>query len=102
MKPIKLRLLVAAFVAAIAWISMAAQSLPTGEVQVGQSILEPTYDDLTGVISYVLTPIHPAVHPNSQNQAPFYLPVYPQFHCSVVPAAVYSQGLPLPPAPALP
>jgi hypothetical protein len=84
MRTIMLRLLVTTFVATIAWTSMTAQSLPTGEVQVGQSILEPTYNDLDGALSYVLTPIHAPVHPNGHNQAPFYLPVYPTAVANII------------------
>jgi hypothetical protein len=35
-----------------------AGSLPSGEVQLGQSILEPAYNDLDGTITYLLTPMN--------------------------------------------
>lgn len=65
------------FVAAVSRTSVVAQSLPTGEVQLGQTIIEPGYDDLTGKLTFVNTPIKPGVHPNTHNVAPFYLIVYP-------------------------
>jgi hypothetical protein len=45
----------------------------------GQTSVEPVYDDMTGAVAYVATPIHVAnpVHTNPRAWAPFYLPMYP-------------------------
>jgi len=52
--------------------------LPSGEVQVGQTVIEPAYDDVSGTLVYLSTPMHVGVHPNfARNVAPIYLPVYP-------------------------
>jgi hypothetical protein len=52
---------------------------PSGEHIHGQSSIEPVYDDMTGAVAYVSTPIHVAnpVKTNPRAWAPFYLPVYP-------------------------
>ena len=56
----------------------AASPLPSGEVKLGQTVIEPAYDDATGMLVYLSTPMHAVVHPNfSHNVAPIYLPVYP-------------------------
>jgi hypothetical protein len=57
----------------------AAASIPSGEVVVGQTVIEPVYDDMTGAIRYVSTPMHTPnpVNTNPRAWAPFYLPVYP-------------------------
>jgi hypothetical protein len=59
--------------------SVAAGSLPSGERINGQSSVEPVYNDATGTIAYVATPMHVAnpVHANPRAWAPIYLPVYP-------------------------
>ena len=56
-----------------------ASSVPSGERRLGQSVLEPVYNDETGGIGYVSTPMHAPdpVKANSRAWAPFYLPVYP-------------------------
>lgn len=56
-----------------------AAGVPSGERMVGQSSIEPVYDDMTGAIAYVSTPIHipSPIHTNPRAWAPFYLPVYP-------------------------
>jgi hypothetical protein len=58
---------------------VAAGPLPSGERMNGQSSVEPVYDDMTGQIAFVSTPIHVAnpVHTNPRAWAPIYLPVYP-------------------------
>src|SRR6266446_4334484 len=73
-----------AFFASVPHESVVADALPTGEVQLGQTVVEPGYDDLTGKLTYVLTPIKPPVHPNTHNVAPFYLIVYPTTVAGVV------------------
>ncbi len=59
-----------------------AASLPSGEVSIGNwptggSVLEPAYNDADGSLIYLSTPANAAVHPNSHNTAPIYLPMYP-------------------------
>jgi hypothetical protein len=58
---------------------VAAGGLPTGETQLGQSLIEPAYNDTTGTIVYLLTPLKspfPA-HTSSHAVAPLYLVEYP-------------------------
>jgi len=76
--------LAVAFFSAASHKSVAADALPTGEVQLGQTVIEPGYDDLTGNLTYVLTPFKPPVHPTTHNAAPFYLIVYPTAVAGVV------------------
>lgn len=58
--------------------SISAASLPSGEVKLGQTVIEPAYDDMTGTLVYLSTPMHAQVHPNfAHNVAPIYLPMYP-------------------------
>jgi hypothetical protein len=56
-----------------------AGTVPSGERIVGQTVLEPVYDDMTGAIRYVSTPkgAPDPVKSNPIAAAPFYLPVYP-------------------------
>lgn len=56
-----------------------ASSLPSGERIVGHTVIEPVYDDMTGAIRYVSTPMGAPdpVKSNPIASAPFYLPVYP-------------------------
>jgi len=57
-----------------------ANSVPSGERQVGQSAVEPVYnDEQAGTIGYVSTPMHVSVPVNANPRAwsPFYVPVYP-------------------------
>lgn len=52
---------------------------PSGQVTFGQASVEPAYDDMTGGLIYLLTPIH-APFPSKANPiatAPMYLPMYP-------------------------
>jgi hypothetical protein len=70
---------VPAFALAIANALPASAAIPSGEVVVGRTVIEPVYDDMTGAIRYVSTPMGTA-HPVQSNPiaaAPFYLPVYP-------------------------
>jgi hypothetical protein len=58
--------------------SVAADTpLPSGEVTVGQTVIEPAYDLATGTLVYLSTPMHAVAHPNTHNVAPIYLPMYP-------------------------
>lgn len=56
-----------------------AASVPTGEVATGQSLIEPAYDDSTGALVYLRTPMNVAnpVNSNDRASAPLYLVVYP-------------------------
>jgi hypothetical protein len=50
---------------------------PSGEVQFQQSSIEPAYNDLTGKITYFMTPDKAPEHANGHAVAPIYLIVYP-------------------------
>jgi hypothetical protein len=54
-------------------------TLPTGERMVGQSSVEPAYDDQSGTIIYLSTPIKSPfpTHTNLHSVAPLYLVEYP-------------------------
>jgi hypothetical protein len=57
-----------------------AASLPSGERILGNLVLEPVYDDMTGAVAYVATPAKAPNFPGKANPhawAPFYLVVYP-------------------------
>lgn len=56
-----------------------ASPLPSGERIVGNTVVEPVYDDMTGAVRYVSTPrgAPNPVKSNPRASAPFYLPVYP-------------------------
>ena len=59
--------------------SAAAGSLPSGERMFGKVSVEPVYNDMTGQIAFVATPIK-APDPAKANPiawAPIYLPMYP-------------------------
>ena len=90
-----------ALVTGLSVLPAGASSLPSGERLVGGTashggtVLEPVYDDMTGLIRYVRTP-RGAPNPVNSNPvaaAPFYLPVYPAgstvgvtLNCQDVPA----------------
>jgi hypothetical protein len=58
--------------------SAAADPIPSGERLLGQSVLEPVYDDeQAGVIGFVSTPLHAPLKANPRAWSPFYVPVYP-------------------------
>ncbi|MBZ5637773.1 MAG: hypothetical protein LAO51_03340 [Acidobacteriia bacterium] len=54
-----------------------ADTLPSGERQIGQSILEPAYNDLDGSLTYLLTPIKAPEKANGHAVAPLYVIMYP-------------------------
>jgi hypothetical protein len=57
-----------------------ASSVPSGERVLGQSVLEPVYnDENAGQIGYVMTPLKAPdpVKSNPRSWSPFFLPVYP-------------------------
>ncbi len=55
----------------------AAASMPSGERIHGQNVLEPVFDDTTGNVTFVMTPIKAPLKANPASWAPFYVPVYP-------------------------
>jgi hypothetical protein len=69
---------------------------PSGETILGQSAIEPAYDDATGNLMYLLTPLHAPffAKANSHAVSPLYLIVYPNsaaddvgpMNCSYTPA----------------
>jgi hypothetical protein len=62
----------------IAAATAAADPIPSGERLMGQSVLEPVYDDeQAGVIGFVSTPLHAPMKANPRAWSPFYVPVYP-------------------------
>lgn len=56
-----------------------ASSTPSGERVVGRTVVEPTYDSMTGAIRYLSTPMGAPdpVKSNPIASAPIYVPVYP-------------------------
>jgi len=79
---VRLSLAVAAVVSAasvVTAVSVGAGTAPSGERALGQSLIEPAYDDTTGALTYLLTPTHVAnpVGSNPRAAAPLYLVVYP-------------------------
>lgn len=54
-----------------------ATTVPTGEKQLGQSLIEPAYNDLDGTFTYLLTPIKPPELANGNAVAPLYAIMYP-------------------------
>ena len=84
LSPFQLRMLLIFGVIVVALATVAipaatADSIPSGEVVVGRTVVEPVYDDMTGAIRYVSTPmgVSNPVKSNPIAAAPFYLPVYP-------------------------
>jgi hypothetical protein len=61
-----------------------AAALPTGERQLGQSIIEPAYNDLDGVFTYLLTPIKAPLLANGNAVAPLYAIMYPTTVAAVI------------------
>ena len=55
----------------------AAASIPSGERIHGQNVLEPVFDDTTGNVTFVMTPLKAPLKANPASWAPFYVPVYP-------------------------
>ena len=56
-----------------------ASALPSGERVVGQNSIEPAYNDITGSLTYLLTPGHGPfpTHTSTHAVAPLYLVEYP-------------------------
>lgn len=72
------RVLAGALCALLPLAALASDPFPSGEVQLGQSILEPAYNDANGSLIYILTPIHaPLKLKPTTPLAPLYVIVYP-------------------------
>jgi len=58
---------------------VAASGIPTGETQLGTSLIEPAYNDITGNIIYLLTPEKSPfpTHTSNSAVAPLWLVEYP-------------------------
>ncbi len=54
-----------------------ADALPSGQRQLGQTMLEPAYDDLDGSLTYLLTPISAPEKANGHAVASLYVILYP-------------------------
>ena len=50
---------------------------PPGHFAGGGGTIEPAYNDTTGTLIYLQTPVNAHVNPNDHNVAPLYIPVYP-------------------------
>ena len=71
-------LLAGVFAVAVAVPAGAVDPMPSGEVTFGQTVVEPAYNDVTGTLVYLSTPMHAHVNPNfAHSVAPIYLPMYP-------------------------
>ena len=59
---------------------VAASGIPTGENQLGKSLIEPAYNDITGNIIYLLTPEKSPfpTHTSTHAVAPLWLVEYPK------------------------
>jgi len=78
LRVIPLSMAVAAFVLGATATGAGAASIPSGERQVGQSVLEPVYNaEQAGAIGFVSTPLHAPMHANPKAWSPFFVPVYP-------------------------
>jgi len=60
-------------------VTVASAQLPSGERQLGQTIVEPGYDDRTGDLIYIMTPIGAPLpsHANGQSVSSLSIVVYP-------------------------
>jgi hypothetical protein len=67
-----------ALVVAVPRATAVADTLPTGEVTLGQTTIEPAYNDIDGTIIYLLTPNKAHENANAAHAvAPLYLIMYP-------------------------
>lgn len=56
----------------------AAETVPSGQRLLGQSVVEPVYDgDHAGAVGFISTPDHARLSSDDHARAPLYLPVYP-------------------------
>ena len=67
-------------------VTVASPPLPSGERQLGQTVVEPAYDDRTGNLIYIMTPIGLPSPPFSDTHAisPLYIIVYPNSAANIV------------------
>src|SRR5256885_8539740 len=75
--PVTLVLLAATIAASLAVIThsraaAAASTSPSGERIVGQSVIEPVFNDTNGNVTFVMTPINAPLKANPASWAPFY------------------------------
>ena len=84
----RLGLLAPVFVALVMAVPRAtavADTVPTGEVTLGQSTIEPAYNDINGTIIYLLTPNKAHENANAAHAvAPLYLIMYPTSAASTI------------------
>lgn len=65
--------------------ALAADPQPSGEVQLGQSIVEPAYNDANGSLIYILTPINAPFKLKTHTPlAPLYVIIYPNSAASLI------------------
>jgi hypothetical protein len=79
--------------------SAAASSIPSGQRTLGQSVLEPVYNDEdAGAIGYIMQPENAPqpVHANPTAWAPFYLVVYPVNSTVALTTTLLCRHLPAP------
>jgi hypothetical protein len=82
--------------AAVLGMSPVAAATPSGEVTFGKTVIEPAYDDATGTLVYLSTPMNAVVHPVfARNVAPIYLPVYPVGSTVVASSTLNCQHVPV-------
>ncbi len=74
-----LAILSAGLLVAVSGTAALGTGLPSGERILGQSAIEPAYNDVTGELTYLLTPIKSPfpTHTNWHSVAPLYLVIYP-------------------------
>jgi hypothetical protein len=77
-------ILAAAAVAAFSSSALADSAAPSGERLVGQTAIEPAYDDADGSLMYLLTPIDARTNANPDAVSPLYIIVYPNSAASSV------------------
>jgi hypothetical protein len=66
--------------------AVAGAQLPSGERQLGQTVIEPGYDDRTGKLIYIMTPMGAPLpsHANAHAISPLYVIVYPNSAANAV------------------
>jgi hypothetical protein len=73
------RVLLLAIGTLLAGATVAGAQVPSGERQLGKTIIEPGYDDRTGELIYIMTPEGAPFpsHSNAHALSPLFLVVYP-------------------------
>src|SRR3954453_11023433 len=69
---------------ALPGITVGADPVPSGEVALGQSVIEPAYNYIDGSLTYLLTPSKAQEKANPNTVAPLYLVVYPSAVSGVI------------------